>query len=162
MPTYFLHMTTLLHTDSSNPDFVALVNLLDAELAVRDGDDHAFYSQFNKIDHIRHVVVAYENDRPVGCGAFKVFAPDTVEIKRMFTLPEARGQGIAVRVLAELEAWAAELSYKKCVLETGINQPEAIALYGKCAYRQIPNYGQYAGVETSLCFEKEMMFARTA
>ncbi len=157
-PTNPLNMTTLLHTDSSNPDFVALVRLLDAELAVRDGDDHDFYHQFNKIDHIRHVVLVYENNRPVACGAFKEFAPDTVEIKRMYTLPEARGKGIAIRILAELETWAAELSYKKCVLETGINQPEAIALYRKCAWRQIPNYGQYAGVETSLCFEKSIKF----
>jgi len=149
-------MTTLLRTDSSNPDFVTLVQLLDRDLAVRDGDDHAFYHQFNKIDAIKHVVLACEDDRPVGCGAFKMFASDTVEIKRMYTLPEARGKGTAIRVLAELEAWAAELSYKKCVLETGINQPEAIALYRKCAYRQIPNYGQYAGVETSLCFEKSI------
>lgn len=156
MPTYLLPMPTHLRTDSSNPDFVALVQLLDAELAIRDGDDHAFYHQFNKIYHIRHVVLVVEDGRPVACGAFKEFAPDTVEIKRMFTLPEARGRGIAARILAELEAWAAELSYKKCVLETGINQPEAIALYRKCAYRQIPNYGQYAGVDTSLCFEKRI------
>jgi len=149
-------MQILLHTDSTNPDFVALVRLLDAELAIRDGDDHDFYHQFNQIDAIKHVVLAVENGRPVACGAFKEFAPDTVEIKRMFTLPEARGRGIAARILAELEAWAAELSYKKCVLETGINQPEAIALYRKCAYRQIPNYGQYAGVDTSLCFEKRI------
>lgn len=149
-------MTTLLRTDSTNPDFVALVKLLDLDLAVRDGDDHAFYSQFNKIDLIRHVVVAYADGLPVGCGAFKEYTPGTAEIKRMYTMPEGRGRGIASQVLAELEAWAAELSYEKCVLETGINQPEAIALYRKCAYRQIPNYGQYAGVETSLCFEKSI------
>jgi len=149
-------MTTLLRTDSTNPDFVALVKLLDLDLAVRDGDDHAFYSQFNKIDRIRHVVVAYADGLPVGCGAFKEYTPGTAEIKRMYTMPEGRGRGIASQVLAELEAWAAELSYEKCVLETGINQPEAIALYRKCAYRQIPNYGQYAGVETSLCFEKSI------
>ncbi len=149
-------MTTLLRTDSTNPDFVALVKLLDLDLAVRDGDDHAFYSQFNKIDLIRHVVVAYADGLPVGCGAFKEYTPGTAEIKRMYTMPEGRGHGIASRVLAELEAWAAELSYEKCVLETGINQPEAIALYRKCAYRQIPNYGQYAGVETSVCFEKNI------
>lgn len=149
-------MTTLLRTDSANPDFIALVQLLDLELADRDGADRDFYHQFNKIDHIRHVVLAVENGRSVGCGSFKEFAPETLEIKRMYTLPDARGRGVAAQVLTELEAWAAELSYKKCVLETGINQPEAIALYRKCAYQQIPNYGQYAGKESSLCFEKSI------
>lgn len=149
-------MITLQRTDSSNGDFAALVKLLDLDLAVRDGDDHAFYSQFNKIDHIRHALVAYADGRPVSCGALREFGPGIVEIKRMYTLPEARGKGIASQVLAELEAWAAELSFEKCVLETGINQPEAIALYFKNGFRQIPNYGQYAGVGTSLCFEKEL------
>ncbi|MFN0014679.1 MAG: GNAT family N-acetyltransferase [Saprospiraceae bacterium] len=149
-------MITLQHTDSSNSDFVALVKLLDLELAVRDGDEHAFYSQFNSITTLRHAVLATENGVPVACGAMRAFAPGIMEIKRMYTLPEARGQGIAVQILAELEAWAAELEYQKCVLETGVNQPEAITLYNKCGYRQIPNYGQYSGVGNSLCFEKEI------
>jgi len=72
----------------------------------------------------------------------------------MYTLPGSRGKGIASQVLAELERWAAELSYEKCLLETGKRQPEAIALYKKRGYRLIPNYGQYAGVENSVCFEK--------
>jgi GNAT superfamily N-acetyltransferase len=102
------------------------------------------------------VVVAYENGRPVSCGAMKEFGPGTMEIKRMYTAPESRGKGIASIVLAELEAWAGELGYEKCVLETGKRQPEAIALYQKNGYKLIPNYGQYAGVENSLCFEKEL------
>jgi putative acetyltransferase len=57
-------------------------------------------------------------------------------------------------VLSELESWAAELGYPKCVLETGKRQPEAIALYEKQGYQRIPNYGQYIGVENSVCFEK--------
>ncbi len=147
----------LLRTDSSNPDFISLVRELDAELAIRDGDEHAFYDQFNKIDHIQHVVIAYENDIPVSCGALKVYAPGVMEVKRMFTLPERRNRGIALRVLKELEAWAAEMSYQKCILETGVKQPEAIRLYTKNGYTRIPNYGQYAGVENSVCFEKEIL-----
>ncbi len=147
-------MIQLLRTDSDNPDFIALVRQLDAGLAERDGAEHAFYAQYNKIDNIRHALVAYIDGRPVGCGAMKAFAPDTMEIKRMYTLPEFRGQGIATWILEELEKWAGELSCKKCVLETGKRQPEAIALYRKNGYRVIPNYGQYIGVENSLCFEK--------
>ena len=149
-------MIKIIRTDSDNQDFIELVKYLDADLAQRDGDDHSFYSQFNKIDKIKHTVVAYENGKPIGCGAIKEYAPNTMEIKRMYTLPESRGKGIASKVLTELEIWATELSCKKCILETGKRQPEAIGLYKKSGYKLIPNYGQYAEIENSICFEKEI------
>jgi GNAT superfamily N-acetyltransferase len=74
----------------------------------------------------------------------------------MYVLPEYRGMGIAQSVLQELEKWAAELGYQYCVLETGMKQPEAIRLYEKSGYHQIPNYGQYENVATSVCFRKEL------
>ena len=147
-------MPTITRTTSDNPDFVALVQRLDAELAERNGDEHPFYAQFNKIAKIKHVVVAYEDGTPVACGAIKEFAAGVMEVKRMYTSPEFRGKGIAGQVLGELERWAAELGYGKYILETGLKQPEAIALYTKSGYRVIPNYGQYANVENSVCFEK--------
>ena len=147
-------MIQIKRTDSENSDFINLVKNLDLELAERDGADHSFYAQFNKIDKIKHAVVAYENEKPVACGAIKEFEPKTMEVKRMFTLPESRGKGLASIILAELEHWAAELSFEKCVLETGKRQPEAIQLYKKNGYNLIQNYGQYAEVENSLCFEK--------
>lgn len=149
-------MIQLIRTDSAHPNFTELVHLLDAELSIRDGDEHAFYDQFNKIDRIRHVVVAYLDGQAVGCGAIKEYAPGVAEVKRMYVRPECRGRGVATRVLQELERWAIELSYAICILETGKQQPEAIALYRKNGYRVIPNYGQYAGVENSVCFEKEV------
>ena len=76
----------------------------------------------------------------------------------MYTLPESRGKGTASRVLAELEVWANELFYEKCILETGKKQPEAIALYEKNGYKLIPNYGQYAEIDNSLCFEKVIKY----
>ncbi len=147
-------MTKLLRTDSGNRDFAGLVKFLDEDLAIRDGKDHAYYAQFNKIDKIKYVVVAYEDDKPVSCGAIKEYNSNTMEVKRMFTLPGYRGKGIATMVLIELENWAKELVYTKCILETGKKQPEAISLYKKNGYKQIPNYGQYAGMENSVCFEK--------
>lgn len=147
-------MIILTRTDSSHTDFLTLVSALDKDLAIRDGDDHAFYAQYNKVDLIRHVVLAYAGDEVVGCGAIKEFAPGTMEVKRMYVPPARRGQGIASLVLKELEAWAREMKYKNCILETGLAQPEAIALYKKNTYAIIPNYGQYAGVENSVCFEK--------
>jgi GNAT superfamily N-acetyltransferase len=149
-------MIKLLRTDFRNHDFMELVKLLDAGLAVVDGEDHSFYSQFNKIDNIRYVVLAYENEKPSGCGAIKEFGADTMEIKRMYVKPECRRKGIAMKILSELENWARELSFTRCILETGKRQEEAIGLYKKTGYRSIPNYGQYAGVENSVCFEKDL------
>lgn len=149
-------MIELLRTDSGNSDFIELVKYLDIDLAKRDGEDHSFYAQFNKIDTIKHVIVAFDNDQPVGCGAIKEFDKEAMEIKRMYTSLHNRNKGIASLVLSELERWAAELAYTKCVLETGIKQPEAIGLYQKNGYKLIPNYGQYAEVEDSRCFEKQL------
>jgi GNAT superfamily N-acetyltransferase len=150
-------MIKLIRTNSDNKDFIELVKYLDAHLAIRDGNQHLFYAQFNKIDKIKHVVLAYEDNKAVGCGAIKEYAPKTMEIKRMYTSPESRGKGIAQQVLSGLENWARELSCNKCVLETGKKQPEAIRLYEKSGYQLIENYGQYAGVENSVCFEKELI-----
>jgi putative acetyltransferase len=149
-------MVNIVRTNSDNTDFISLVKLLDAELAERDGADHPFYAQYNKIDKIKNVVIAYENENPVSCGAIKEYEPRIMEVKRMYTLIEYRGKGIATVLLTELEKWAKELGYEKCILETGKKQPEAIRLYEKNGYKLIPNYGQYAGVENSVCFEKEM------
>ena len=150
-------MIRLIRTDSTNQDFIHLVKHLDADLAERDGDKHAFYNQFNAIGKIKYAVVAYEKDQPVSCGAIREYGSDTMEVKRMYTLPEKRGQGIASKILAELEIWVKELSFKKCILETGKNQPEAIHLYKKSGYTIIPNYGQYTEIDNSVCFEKELL-----
>jgi len=149
-------MTTTLRTDSNHPDFIALVKLLDADLAVIDGEDHSFYDQYNKIDSIKHALVLYNNDEPVACGALKEFAPGIVEVKRMFTAVNQRNKGLASKVLIALEDWAKELGYEKCILETGKRQPDAIALYQKNGYHITPNYGQYQGVTNSVCFEKKV------
>ena len=98
--------------------------------------------------------MAYMNDEAVGCGAIKQYDDDTMEVKRMFVKPTNRGNGIATMVLKEVENWTKELGFSKCILETGIKQPEAIALYQKNNYTQIPNYGQYETIESSVCFEK--------
>ncbi len=147
-------MIQIKRTNSNHPHFQSLVLDLDHELKIRDGEDHAFYAQYNKSDNIKYVVVAYENSEAVGCGAIKEWNEETMEVKRMFVPLVYRGKGIASFVLKDLEKWAAELGYKKCILETGENQPEAIRLYTKNNYNLIPNYGQYAGVEASKCFEK--------
>ena len=144
----------LKRTNSADPDFVALVADLDKYLAEVDGDEHDYYAQFNGIDKIANVVVAYEADDAVGCGAFKPYSDSIAEIKRMFTKPEHRGKKIGALILAELESWANELGYAECLLETGQKPKAAVRLYQKAGYSVIPNYDQYAGVENSICMKK--------
>ena len=146
----------IIRTNSSHKDFIELVKQLDADLAERDGTDHAFYAQFNTVEKIKYAVITYENGKPIACGALKAYSPGSMEIKRMYTSPGSRGKGVAGKVLDELELWATELQCEKCILETGKKQPEAIALYQKNGYNVIPNYGQYRGIENSVCFEKKL------
>jgi GNAT superfamily N-acetyltransferase len=149
-------MITTKRTTSDDKNFHELVKLLDLELQERDGDEHSFYAALNKTNTLNHVIVAYKQDEPIGCGALRAYSKDTMEVKRMFVPLHKRGQGIASTILKALEIWCKELGIKKCVLETGKNQPEAIALYKKNHYNIIPNFGKYEGVENSVCFEKEL------
>ena len=151
-----MSISRIIRTNSQDEQFVALVRLLDADLRIRDGAEHDFYAAYNKIDSIAHVVVAYVEDVAVGCGAIKKFDDGTIEIKRMYVRTEQRGKGIAGEVLRELELWAVELGFNEAVLETGKKQPEAIRLYEKSGYKHIPNYGQYQGVENSVCMKKSL------
>lgn len=144
----------LVRTDSTDKDFLSLVARLDADLAERNGETNVFFAQYNKSNHLRHVVVVYLDGLAVGCGAIKEFEPGSMEIKRMYVLPSHRGKGLAGAVLQELERWATELGNNSCVLETGDKMPEAIRLYTKSGYERIPNYGPYAGVSSSYCFRK--------
>ncbi len=147
-------ITNCIRTNSKNQDFKNLVKHLDAYLKITDGDEHDFYNQYNNIDVLKQVIVIYDAKKPIGCGAIKKFDDVSVEVKRMFVSEENRGKGVAQKILNELEIWANELGYKKCVLETGKRQVEAVNFYKKCAYKIIPNYGQYKGMDNSICFEK--------
>lgn len=147
----------IVRTDANDSNFIDLVARLDADLAKRDGKDHAFYNQFNKISAIKYAVVVYIENTAVACGAIKAFDNQCMEVKRMYVLPKYRGRGIAAKVLLELEGWTSELGYIHCVLETGKRQPEAINLYKKYGYTSIPNYGQYKGIKNSLCFRKQVV-----
>jgi putative acetyltransferase len=143
-------------TSEEDAGFLNLVKRLDAELAVRDGADHSFYAQFNKPVGLSGVVLALADGCALGCGAFKKYEDRVAELKRMFVLPEHRGKRIAAGVLKELEDWAAEKGFREFILETGHKQPEEIALYKRSGYEVMPNYGQYIGVENSVCMRKIM------
>lgn len=149
-------MITLTRTQSDHPDFQRLVMELNRYLAGVNGETHDFFMQFNQTDHLRHVIVAYEEGRAVGCGAMRAFDETAMEIKRMFVPIDCRGRGVASAVLQELEQWAGELGFLRCILETARSMHDAVGLYTKAGYTVIPNYGPYAEVETSVCFEKQL------
>ena len=149
-------MITIVKTNADNADFINLIQALDIDIAFRDGEEHTFYAQFNKTDDIKHVLVAYENNQPIGCGAFKMYQDTIAEIKRMYVTPEGRGKGIATQILEALQKWAAEHHFTSCILETGKKYPEAIALYIKNGFEITENYGQYVGIVDSVCFQKEL------
>lgn len=146
----------LIRTTSDHPDFGQLVAELDAYLRVLDGDDHEFYAQFNKSSLLKNVLIVYKNEFPVGIGAYKEYDSQTAEIKRMYTRPDYRGQGIAKTIITELELWAKEEGYSMAILETGHLQKDAIGLYQKLGYEITDNFGQYIGVENSVCMKKSL------
>ena len=100
------------------------------------------------------VVLASAGTDVIGCGAFRLFDAQTVEMKRMFVRREYRGRGVARRILETLEQEARRRGYTAAVLETGTRQLEAIALYITCGYEPIERYGAYAQYARSVCFRK--------
>ena len=147
----------LLKTNSNHPDFQKLTQLFDEYLVEIDGDEKDFFAQYNQI-YIDNVIVCYEDEIAVGCGAFKEYEPTVAEIKRMFVLPEKRGKGIASTVLKALEIWAKENDFQQAILETSNQLTNAISLYQKSGYEVIPNYGQYIDVESSVCMKKILKY----
>lgn len=146
----------VIRTTSDSPEFAQLIVDLDNDLYQRNGQAQLKYRKYNKVDMIKHVVLVYADGKPVGCGAFKMFDEETVEIKRMFVYPEMRGKRLAARILQELEKWAIEEGYIRAVLETGHKQAEAIRLYAVAGYILTENYGQYVGMDESICYRKEL------
>lgn len=150
-------MITIKRTDSTYADFALLIKELDNDLNERYGLAQAEYSPLNKVDAIKNVVVVYHGDVPAGCGSFKRFDENSVEMKRVFVNVQHRNKGIATRVMAELETWAVQEGYTRAVLETGTRQHEAIQLYEKIGYSKIPNFPPYDEMEFSVCYEKGLV-----
>lgn len=148
-------MIELIRTDSQNLEFKKLVQLLNSELAKRDGETHPL-SQFNTITNLKHVVVAFKEGNAIGCGAILRYDIEAMEIKRMFVSSEVRGQRIGEKILSGLENWARELGTTKCILFTGSKQPEANKLYQRNGHSQIQKYGKLKDISDSLCFAKDL------
>lgn len=146
----------LILTDSGHENFQQLSSELEQELYARDGDLAAFNQALNKIGPLPWVILLYVNDEPVACGGLQLYSPDTGELKRVYVKPAQRRRGFASRLLLELEDLARSMHFRYCLLETGRNQPEAVALYHKHGYEAIENFGKYAGSLNSLCFRKRL------
>jgi GNAT superfamily N-acetyltransferase len=101
-------------------------------------------------------LVAFDDEEPLGCGGIRHHDGDTAELKRMYVDPRARRRGVARALLEELERCATDLGYTRIRLETGVRQPEAIALYLSAGYEPIEPYGYYGRSPLSRCFEKEL------
>jgi len=147
-------MIKLIRTTGNNPDYVELTRQLDEELHGIYGELQCKYDVFNMIYDIDTVLIAYDDDNAIGCGCFKRYDDKTVELKRMFVKLEFRNRKIAGLMLQELESWSIEKGYREFILETGSNQPQAVALYKRSGYRIIENFGQYEGDSNSICMFK--------
>jgi putative acetyltransferase len=101
-------------------------------------------------------VIAYELEMPVACGALRPIDAITVEVRRMYVLKSVRRCGVARKILAALEASAAQMGYKSMRLETGSRQQPAMALYESLGFERIAPFGEYVNDPTSVCYEKHV------
>lgn len=136
----------------NHPDVTSLVRAAEKELLTRYPDEH-----ISPVDPLARFVVAYVMGQPVGCGALVTVAPGVAEVKRMWVRPANRRTGVGKRVLAALERRAQAEENDTLILETGVRQPEAIALYEEAGFVSIPPFGEYVGNPISVCFEKKLV-----
>jgi len=147
---------SLIRCDGAHPGFRELIIKLDRELRSHQSSHDDIYISHNLVPEDVRVILALQEGQPVGCACLRGYSDDTVELKRMYVLPEYRGRGLSRKILKGLEEWAAELDYSRIILETGHRLKEAHGLYRSSGFRAIENYGPYKGISESLCFEKMM------
>lgn len=152
-----IEMIKVLKTTSENPDFIFLIKTFDAYLWERYPELKKDYWGNNIIEFNTNVFIIYLDEKAVACGCFKKYNKESVELKRMFVLPEARGFGLAQLVLKELEAEAKNQGFKVLILETLYKQIEAINLYQKTGFRIVENYEPYIGLSNSVCMSKSII-----
>ncbi|HEX4415598.1 MAG TPA: GNAT family N-acetyltransferase [Lacipirellulaceae bacterium] len=145
--------------DILSPTAQLLIHSLNSELESRYPEEGANFFRLDP-DEVAAgrggFFVAYADGHPVGCGAIRWIDSDAAEIKRMYVARGNRGGGIGGKILAELEAEAARLGIRRIVLETGPRQPEAIAIYKRAGFAEIPLFGEYVDPRYSLCMAKNV------
>lgn len=137
----------------------ALIAGLNAELTERypNPEDRHFGLTQEQVSGSNGVfVVATLDGEPVGCGALRRLDGATGELKRMFVAPEARRLGVGRGLLGELERHARALGLSRLVLETGVEQHEALAMYERAGFDRIPCFGEYERSKASICMGKAL------
>ena len=151
-------VVTIVSEDPTTEDPLRLIRALTVELSSMYQDDGGANSfDPNDAAGVRAIfVVARLGGEAIGCGAIRPLDGETAEVKRMYVVPHVRRMGIGARILNELESSAKEMGYQRLRLETGLRQPEAIALYEAAGFAKVNCYGNYTANPMSVCFEKEI------
>ena len=146
------------YTDGCNKDFISLCNLLDKYLDELCGgeENRLEYIQYNKLNDIHDVIIAYDGDIPVGSASFKRYDEEIAEVKRVFVKEEYRGRGISKNIMKLLEQYTKNKGFSYLILESGVKLEKAHGLYKSMGYKIIPNYGQYIGMTESICMKKKL------
>jgi GNAT superfamily N-acetyltransferase len=139
-----------------NEDFVGLASELDLEFAEKNGAAQDQYNQFNKLSGIGDIVIAYADGRPAACAALKKYDVSRYEVKRVYVRKEYRKLGLARAMMLMLEEIAAAHGAKSLILETSRTFVPAVSLYRSLSYAVTENYGQYKGMDLSVCMEKKL------
>lgn len=142
--------------DAENADFLALVQQLDEYYFEVVGEVHRRYAKYNDPHLLDAHMVAYQDGKAAGCGAWKKKDDQTAEIKRIFVSKDFRRQGVASALIGALEQDAAAHGYTRAILETARTTDDSAALYHKLGYQEIAYYGSPAGAENCRCFEKAL------
>ena len=138
-----------------SPAGTDLLAALDADLDERYGGGTPVAAETGEfVPPDGDFLVAYADGEPVACAGYRRYDATTAELKRMYVRPEARGQGLARRLLAELEASAGAAGYQRMWLETGVPQHEAMSLYVAAGYERIAPFGQFAWAPEQRCYGK--------
>lgn len=142
--------------DARNTDYLMLAQKLDEYYFTLVGDVQLRYAEANRPENMACLIVAYDNDIPVGCGCWKRVNQTTAEVKRIFVMPEYRCQGVASAIIRKLEGSIAQAGYSHIILETARTTSDSKALYLSLGYQEIDYFGSPAGAENCLCFEKKV------
>jgi GNAT superfamily N-acetyltransferase len=150
---------TVARADIRSPEALGLIGALNRELSSRYPEDGATHFRLDA-DEVAPgrgaFLIAARAGTPVGCGAVRRIEDGTAEVKRMYVRPEVRGQRVGQAVLSALEAEARALGCARLVLETGVRQMEAIALYERAGFARIAPFGEYVDSPLSVCMAKEL------
>lgn len=142
------------------PEALPLCAALDAESQARYPFDLSRHFRVSPEEFAAErgaFLLARIDGKAVGCGGVRLLDPETAELKRMYVAPSARGKGIARALLAALEHEARVRGATQIILETGNKQVEALALYRREGYTDIPRYEPYVDATHSVCLAKQLV-----